>query len=501
MSTLTSLARAAAVASGTAQRTCTVRHLHISPRPVVFVPLALAGEANAPLAAMVGDQPQAPELLVVPEPRDRDQRFAFAADLAAVILRYIQSYATDEEPTGGREAAGPDTRYADAPQLVVPNPAGTAFTRLLGRSTRFRRTDGPYAVPESVPLLGRWLTFFTERADSPASSLMLAMTDALAAHWATGQSPVEDRNLGALLGWIDPPPGMSGAQAAAAAEDPVRCPPAGPATDPTFDNEVLDQRILAVRTARITGDGRSYHRAKAELTDVLAGQLEPTWTLMWRAVDLLRTLPEGGHVRTRWDTDKAAFTWHVRHVADGGPPQPRRDGAVSAARRLANLERVQEMLAAQRAFDDPLVMAEYRMTGEAFAGRVVAAEPDRVDGTGRRRVLRPRITVETEDMVSAEPGTTLTSPARPGQKARVVDVTAAGGRARIVLELAGGMGRSLTPEPGSVPAVGEEVCYAAFGDAYQPPPAFPAPEDTPWTHGGPPPPYVPNDDDAREAWS
>jgi hypothetical protein len=227
---------------------------------------------------------------------------------------------------------------------------------------------------------------------------------------------------------------------------------------------------------------------------------------MWRAADLLRGLPQGGHVRARWDADKAAFTWHARHLRDGGPPQPRRDGAVSAARRLANTERVQEMVAAQRAFDDPLVMAEHRMAGEAFAGQVVAAEPDRVDATGPRRVLRPRITVETGDEVLvggvlAKEGSTLTSPARPGQKARVITVTAAGTRTRIVLELQGGMGRSLTPEPGSVPAVGDPVCYAAFSDAYQPSPAFPEPEDTPWTHGGPPPPYVPAEEDAREAWS
>jgi hypothetical protein len=495
VSTLTSLARAIAVASGTAQRTCTVRHVHISQRPLVFIPLALAGEANAPLAAMAGDHPEAPSLLIVPEPRDRDQRFVFAAELAAVILGYIQGYATEEEQ------AGPDTRYADAPQLLIPNSAGIAFTRLLGRSTRFRRTDGPYAVPESVPLLGRWLSFLTDRTESPASSLMLAMTDALAAHWATGQSPVEDRNLGALLGWIDPPPGMSGAQAAAEAEDPLRCPPAGPSTDPTFDNEVLEQRILAVRTARLTGDGRAYERARTALTGALAAQLEPAWALMWRAVDLLRAVPEGAHVRARWDNDKAAFTWHARHLADGGPPQPRRDAAVSAARRLANLERVQEMLAAQRAFDDPLVMAEYRMTGEAFAGRVVAAEPDRTDGSGRRRVLRPRVTLETEDEVPVDPDAALTSPARPRQTARIVTATRAGHTMRIVLELRGGMGRSLSPEPGSVPAVGERICYAAFGDAYQPPPPFPAPEDTPWTHGGPPLPYVSSDDDAREAWS
>ncbi len=498
MSTLTSLARAMAAASGTAQPACTVRHVHLSPRPLVFIPLALAGEANAPLAALVGDDPAAPNLLVVPEPRDRDLRFAFAADLAAVVLRYTASYCADQEPTGGRD---PGLRYADAPQLLVPNPAGIAFTRLLGRSTRFRRAEGPYAVAESVPVLGRWLTFFADRTESPASSLMLAATDALSAHWATGQSPAEDRNLAVLLGWIDPPPGMSGAQAAALAEDPLLCPPAGPATDPTFDNEVLDQRILAVRTARLTGGGRAYQRAEAALTDALATQLTPTWTLMWRAAELLRGLPEAAHVRRRWDADKDAFTWHAGHIREGGPPQPRRDGAVSAAGRLANTERVQEMVAAQRAFDDPLVMAEYRMTGEAFAGRVAAAEPDRVDATGRRRVLRPRVTVETGDAVLAEPGATLTSPARPSQKARVIAVTEANGRTRVLLELQGGMGRALTPEPGSVAAVGEPVCYAAFGDGYQPPPAFPASEDTPWTHGGPPPRYVPADEDAREDWS
>jgi hypothetical protein len=86
MSTLTALARAVAVSTGTAQPICTVCHVHVSPRPLVFIPLALAGEANAPLAAMAGDDPAAPALLVVPEPRDRDQRFAFAAELAAVIL-------------------------------------------------------------------------------------------------------------------------------------------------------------------------------------------------------------------------------------------------------------------------------------------------------------------------------------------------------------------------------------------------------------------------------
>jgi hypothetical protein len=147
-------------------------------------------------------------------------------------------------------------------------------------------------------------------------------------------------------------------------------------------------------------------------------------------------------------------------------------------------------------------MAEYRMTGEAFAGNVVAAESGRLDRTGKRPVLRPWITVDTTDEVLFEPGTALTSPARPGQQATVKEVAASGdGRTAVVLELKGGMGRSLTPNPGSVPAVGECVTYTSLSGEFQREPDFPARENTPWTHGGPPPEYAPSDEDALEEWS
>jgi hypothetical protein len=184
---------------------------------------------------------------------------------------------------------------------------------------------------------------------------------------------------------------------------------------------------------------------------------------------------------------------------------------VAAAWRLARLEREQQRLAVERAYDDPLVMAEYRMTGEAFAGEVTAAEPARLE-QGKRPVLRPWITVATADEVLFTRGAVLKSPVRPAQQATVIDVvppgasgTVAGAagdaRTRIVLELKGGMGRSLTPPPGTVPAVGEQVTYTSLRDDFQPAPKFPDIDDTPWTHGGPPPEYVPDDEDAREDWS
>ena len=508
MTVLTALARAAAATSGRALPTKTVRHVHLSGRPLVLVAAQLAGEACAPLAVLAGDDREKPRLLVVYEPRDRTQRFEFAADLAAILLSYLDRHADDagDGNSGGPGDVNPGERaepYQDAPQLLVPNLPHVAFLRLLGRSTRFRKTEGEYAVPPAVPLLGRWLTYYAERAEVPPSALLLPMTGALADHWATGQSAAEDANLAALLAWIDPPAGMTGHAAARAAEDPVRCPPAGPVTDPTFDNEVLAPALEAMREATLTGDGPRLSRARAAMDDALRSQLEPTWALMWRAADLLRNLPAAAHLEQRWLSDRRSFTSQVAWIREGGAPQARRDSAVTAARRLARLEREQQRLAVERAYDDPLVMAEYRMTGEAFAGEVTEAEPDRVE-LGKRPVLRPWITVATVDEVLIEPGAVLKSPVRPGQQATVIDVVppgAAGGGTRVILELKGGMGRSLTPQPGSVPAVGEHVTYTSLRDDFQPAAKLPDSEYTPWTHGGPPPEYVPDDEDAREDWT
>lgn len=56
-----------------------------------------------------------------------------------------------------------------------------------------------------------------------------------------------------------------------------------------------------------------------------------------------------------------------------------------------------------------------------------------------------------------------------------------------MVRLTGGMGRGKTPEPGSVPEPDDTVCWTLFEHAPRGGPELPDPEDTPWTHGGPPP--------------
>ncbi|MBX6391169.1 MAG: hypothetical protein IRZ08_19630, partial [Frankia sp.] len=330
----------------------------------------------------------------------------------------------------------------------MPNRGGIEFLRLLGRSTRFRSTAGEWAVPAGVPLLGRWLTWFAQCAEHPGSSTLLALTDVLSRHWASGQSALEDASLAALLGWIDPPPGLTGRSAARLAEDPRRSPPAGPATDPWFDNHELAPAIAAYEAARDrpqTDPDRpaALERAEAALRSLLAGQLEPTWRLMWRAIGLLRALPAAATVGRRWDRDRARFSDYYTYLRDndGGRPQPRRDNAVAAARRLATLERDLAELEADAALDDPLVLARYRVSGEAFVGTVVAVDRERrIPNERGTLVTRPTVTLRTADPVRLLPRAKVVSPARRNQVCELLSIAGDGRGLLVTLQVNGGMG-------------------------------------------------------------
>lgn len=105
-----------------------------------------------------------------------------------------------------------------------------------------------------------------------------------------------------------------------------------------------------------------------DLRRVLSQVLLPTWTDVWRGLDLLRALPPGGHLAERWESDRWSYTGHRDRLAAGEPPQPRVDDAVTAARKLAQREREQVRVAVQEALDDPLAMAERRLAARRSAG-------------------------------------------------------------------------------------------------------------------------------------
>lgn len=499
MSSLAALARLRADRQGHAEPLRRVRHYHLADEPLILVMLKMAGEAVAPLACMVGTERRHPVTLTVTQPRDRDQRQIFYSQLAGVVLPYIRRRENTLQQLPARAGKPGRQRCADAPQIIVANQATIDYLRLVGRSIRFQRQPGTPNPDPAVGLLGRWLTFFADRTEYPGSSLLLPLTGQLAAHWATGQSQLEDGNLAALLAWIDPPPGLTGAQAALLAENPVNYPPAGPDTDPTFDSVDLVPKMRAHRQALTAQDHPAAQRAAADLRTALAEQLQPTWNQVWDGLALLRTIPRANRCARRWDEDRDRFTGHSQHIADGGAPQPVHDKAVDAARRLARLEQAQNMFEDEQALDDPFVLAERRTTGAAFAGVVLERDPDRqVLSAKGKRLLRPRFTVRTQDPPPHARDQDLANPLRPGKMVRVRSVNPDGQDAHlIVLEVTSGMGTIGRPAVDSVPDLGEQVCYTPWPSQWGSP-DFPSREQTPWTHGGPPSSQAPADPAERD---
>ena len=89
----------------------------------------------------------------MPQPRDRDLRFAFLAELADVVLPYLDSFAdvveaaerNETDPETGKRVKVEVELCADAPQLIVPSRAGIDFVRLLGplHAVSAHRRAGP----------------------------------------------------------------------------------------------------------------------------------------------------------------------------------------------------------------------------------------------------------------------------------------------------------------------------------------------------------------------
>lgn len=489
MSTVSTLARAEAMVTHTAQPIAAFRHRHLSDRPLVLIPLMMAGEAAAPLGVMVGTSKYSGgQVLTVPQPRNRDQRFDFAARLGQIVMDYVDSFRTDrvDSPGGSEEeAAG---RFSDAPQILVPNRGGITAIRHLGRMTRFRQVDGPSPVDPVIPEAGYWFTMLAEQAEYAGSSVLIAMTDLLSELWATGQSSMEDQNLACLVGWIDPPTGMTGLQAGLEGEDPMIWPPAGPSTDPDFDNKVLAPAITAFDAASAAGDEAAQARAEARLHTLIAAQLKPTWNKMWQGLALARAIPEAPRTQRRWERDCTEFTKRSDYLAEGGRPQPKHDYPIRAASRLSDLEAAATDFERERALDDPFALADLRCSGAAFSGIVQDVDPDhKVMSDNNKWIRRPRFTVSTADPLKIPKRSKLTSPDFPkGHETVLVDTHVdADGTTTVLLEVVKGMGRAKSPVAEAVPAKGQRVAF--LPDAgFQRRPKFPDREHTPWTHGGPP---------------
>lgn len=128
-------------------------------------------------------------------------------------------------------------------------------------------------------------------------------------------------------------------------------------------------------------------------------------------------------------------------------------------------------------------MAGRRLGGEAFAGEVM--DVVMAYSEGKRPSPRPLVTVRTDDRPHlGERAKVYRSLGGKPQAAEFVAAEEDG--ALLVLRVVDKMGRGKEPEAGSVPEKGDLVCFTLFEHEQRGGAKLPDPEETPWTHGGPP---------------
>ena len=147
-------------------------------------------------------------------------------------------------------------------------------TSLFGRSTRFRRTTGEYAVEPLVPTLGRWLTFFAELGaprvgDDPG--------DDRCAITALGERT--ERRRGRQPGradGLDRPVGRTvRARPGTRSGGPGQMATRRASTDRSFDNEVLAGLVRDYDASGSSPDPAARTRALAAITAALHSQRGP----------------------------------------------------------------------------------------------------------------------------------------------------------------------------------------------------------------------------------
>lgn len=487
-----------AAEQGRAQRRREYRHVHLERRPIAIAAMQMSIESYAVWGALVGADPDAPCLLVAPEPRTPSIAFGAMAGFAELMCNAVDAASSAPRVRVSRHDGAPRERCASAPQLLVANEAVVKLLDRLGRRMRPAGYGGHVTVPAEVNVAGAHLGFYAEQAGRPGSSLVLVATRELAQHYATGQSSFEDAHLGAQLAWFDPRvveriaptmrnvgdlAGLHGAEAAALIERV----PMSVLTDPQQDNGPLVEAVARFNRARDgSTDPAVVARLGGEVSDLLRDMLEPTWRALWIAHEMLDALMPAPSVEDRWVSDLDTFTRHADHIAGGG-----RRASVDSARRaalvMADWEEAKARYERDQVLEDGYALLGAIADGRAIRGEVVAVDLlyKELGPSGTRRVSRPLLTLELGRDCPFPEGEELWWTGRTALRAVVESVVPQpSGGALVVLKVVGGM-------RGVLPAEGEIAAFSIYGSRWSP--NAPLPAEVPWTHTPPSPSPVDGD--------
>jgi hypothetical protein len=162
------------------------------------------------------------------------------------------------------------------PRIWVPHQSALGVIELLGH--RYRTNT---KALETLRRMGAQCQALAIEERYPGQQVVAVAGDLLRQHAVTGQAPLKDFHLGAILAWFDTPPGRL------AAEEADRCAlvPASGVLERRFDDEVEVLRNVAKKGGKVGNNAR-----KTVERRLLAGALKE-WSLLLRARRVFWKLP------------------------------------------------------------------------------------------------------------------------------------------------------------------------------------------------------------------
>jgi hypothetical protein len=357
------------------------RAFPVSDRPLVLVPIAMAGESPSLFALGLGDGVGPCCVYACAEPRNRDLQYALLREVAAEIERVVEGWQVNP---------------AVMPQIIT---SSRAASRLV-LATFHRMTYTP--DEPALQRVGRKMHWFDRVFEQTDSGALLDMPAALCALYATGQDDHADTHLGAVLEWLKSADGHIYDRILEAEAKPVST-----STDPRIDNEQLVPRVEQLVQAERQGDTRSVARLRGEISAIFRAEVEHRYRLIQEALAICRRFPASDVANHIEREDRGRHDRHQTYVVN---PDNRLaagltgDAATAAfVSRELNAEHIERM--ARHSLSGAQSAA--RLSGDILAGEVIYRDAQKI---GRRLHVHYQIRSTQER-----------SPLRVGDKLTPVD--------------------------------------------------------------------------------
>ena len=430
------------------------RQVHIvSDEDLLILAFVRMGGESRPWGIAFGHPGEDPEILAVPEGRNRDLVARMCSTFAPALLRHLRTPGFVDRPPTEQDELGP------LRQVWLPNGSHADMLHHLAFAYTFTRWG---ADPEAtLNPLGRAAGWLFREAQRPGQQHVVTATGALRTSYTFPAQSTRLEHLGFLLAWLDPEL-APGERLAAAGEAEARA--VSTTLDPVLERTRIEGPLDDWHDARNEGDTRRERANASAITRVLKEELGRRYRLTAQAVSRLRGDGRRTNRGVAGLVDAAlAEQWHghTRRELfgvdgdDGRPfapsPETDRDPAAAGARYMGHLASA-SFAASALLHDDEELQHEAIARGDGFRGTIAGIRPRHVG-----RWIRSVLTIQNADPgpLRLREGSWVCEIGSPKSRGTIVAVrTESDGRRTFEVEL----------HRQSTPSIGSEIGFVESSD-------------------------------------